>query len=74
MRGLTTITIVCGDVFAHDEGIDDDNDDRAGNSDSTRSSLTIMLTKRSCRRRGGFVVGGDLFAHDEQHDATFVGV
>ena len=30
------ITIVCGDVFAHVEGIDDDNDDRAGNSDSTR--------------------------------------
>ena len=34
------ITIVCGDVFAHDEGIDDDSDD----SDSTRSLLTIMLT------------------------------
>ena len=30
------ITIVCGDVFAHVEGIDNDNDDRAGNSDSTR--------------------------------------
>ena len=30
------ITIVCGDVFAYVEGIDDDNDDRAGNSDSTR--------------------------------------
>ena len=30
------ITIVCGDVFAHVEGIDDDNDERAGNSDSTR--------------------------------------
>ena len=30
------ITIVCGDVFAHVEGIDDDNDDRAGSSDSTR--------------------------------------
>ena len=29
-------TIVCGDVFAHVEGIDDDNDVRAGNSDSTR--------------------------------------
>ena len=30
------IAIVCGDVFAHIEWIDDDNDDRAGSSDSTR--------------------------------------
>ena len=30
------ITMVCGDVFAHDEGIDDDSDDLAGVSDSTR--------------------------------------
>ena len=30
------ITMVCGDVFAHVEGIDDDSDDRAGSSDSTR--------------------------------------
>ena len=30
------ITIVCGDVFAHVEGIDDDNDDLVGSSDSTR--------------------------------------
>ena len=62
------ITIVCGDVFAHDEGIDDDSDD----SDSTRSLLTIMLTESLCRWRGGLLVGGDLFAHDEKHDASFV--
>ena len=67
------ITMVCGDVFAHDEGIDDDNDDLAG-SDSTRSSLTIMLTESLCRRRGGFLVGGDVFVHDELHDVTIVGV
>ena len=30
------ITMVCGDVFTHVEGIDDDIDDRAGSSDSTR--------------------------------------
>ena len=30
------ITIVCGDVFAHVEGVDDDSDDRAGIGDSTR--------------------------------------
>ena len=48
------ITIVCGDVFAHNEGIDDDSDDRVGDSDSTRSLLTIMLTESSCRWRGGF--------------------
>ena len=41
------ITIVCGDVFAHDEGTDDDSDDRVGDSDSTRSLLTIMLTESS---------------------------
>ena len=45
------ITIVCGDVFAHDEGIDDDSDDRAGDSDSTRSLLTIMLTIATLRDR-----------------------
>ena len=66
------LTMVCGDVFAHDEGIDDDNDDRAGDSDSTRSLLTIMLTESSCRWCWGLLVGGDLFAHDEQHDASFV--
>ena len=74
MRGLTMITIVCGDVFAHNEGIGDDNDDRAGNSDSTRLSLTIMLTESSCWRRGGFLVGGDVFVNDYLHDATIVGV
>ena len=36
LRGLTLITIVCGDVFAHVEGVDDDNDDLVGRSDSTR--------------------------------------
>ena len=72
MRGLTMITIVCGDIFAHDEGIDDDSDDRVGDSDSTRSLLTIMLTESSCRWRGGLLVGGDLFAHDEKRDASFV--
>ena len=40
------------------------DDDRAGNSDSTRSSLTIMLTESLCRRRGGFLVGGDVFIND----------
>ena len=29
-------TMVCGDVFAHVEVVDDDSDDRAGSSDSTR--------------------------------------
>ena len=52
--------------------IDDDNDivivviddDRAGDSDSTRLALTIMLTESSCWRRGGFLVGGDVFVND----------
>ena len=66
------LTMVCGDVFAHDEGIDDDSDDRVGGSDSTRSLLTIMLTESSCRWRRGLLVSGDLFAPDEKHDASFV--
>ena len=33
-----------------------------------------MLTESSCWRRGGFLVGGDVFVNDELHDATIVGV
>ena len=32
------------------------------------------LIDSSCRQRGGFLVGGDVFVHDEVHDATIVGV
>ena len=56
-----------------DDGLDDD---RASVSDAVRSTLTIMLmlTVSSYCRRGGLLVGGDVYIDNELHKATIVGV